>query len=45
MNAPKTEPLAKDDPHVHLLDDTWFLTIFAVLLATAFAVVCERVRH
>src|SRR5882672_9352738 len=35
MNAPKTEPPSRDDPHVHLLDDTWFLTIFAVLLATA----------
>ncbi|HEX4673824.1 MAG TPA: hypothetical protein VH209_00770 [Steroidobacteraceae bacterium] len=35
MNAPKTGPLARDDPQVHLLDDTWFVTIFAVLLATA----------
>ena len=35
MNTPKTEPLAADAPRVHLLDDTWFLTIFAVLLATA----------
>lgn len=25
----------RDDPHVQLLDDTWLLTIFAVLLATA----------
>lgn len=23
------------DPRVHLLDDTWLLTIFAILLATA----------
>jgi hypothetical protein len=35
MNTPKTQPQAGDDQHVHLLDDTWFLTIFAVLLATA----------
>ena len=35
MSTPKTQRLAGDDPHVHLLDDTWFLTIFAVLLATA----------
>lgn len=25
----------RDDPHIQLLDDTWLLTIFAVLLATA----------
>ena len=35
MSTPKTEPLAGDAPRVHLLDDTWFVTIFAVLLATA----------
>jgi hypothetical protein len=35
MNTPKTQRLAQDDPQVHLLDDTWFLTIFAVLFATA----------
>jgi hypothetical protein len=26
---------AGDDPRIHLLDDTWFVTIFAALLATA----------
>ena len=35
MKTPQTQPQAGDDAHVHLLDDTWFLTIFAVLLATA----------
>jgi PAS domain-containing protein len=28
-------PLSWHDPRVHLLDDTWLLTIFAVLFATA----------
>jgi PAS domain-containing protein len=28
-------PLSWSDPGIHLLDDTWLLTIFAVLLATA----------
>lgn len=35
MNTRTTQLLAGDDTHVHLLVDTWFLTIFAVLLATA----------
>jgi PAS domain-containing protein len=28
-------PVSWSDPRVHLLDDTWLLTIFAILLATA----------
>jgi PAS domain-containing protein len=38
MNANATQvlsPLNWSDPGIHLLDDTWLLTIFAVLLATA----------
>jgi hypothetical protein len=35
MSTQATTPQVADDPHVHLLGDTWFLTIFAVLLATA----------
>lgn len=35
MNMQPTLPQARDEPHAHLLGDTWFLTIFAVLLATA----------
>jgi hypothetical protein len=35
MSTPKTQPPAAEDSQVHLLDDTWFLTIFAVLFATA----------
>jgi PAS domain-containing protein/uncharacterized membrane protein YhhN len=33
--AQLTTPVAWTDPRVHLLDDSWLLTIFAVLLATA----------
>ena len=38
MSIDDREPLAArawSDPGIHLLDDTWLLTIFAVLLATA----------
>jgi PAS domain-containing protein len=38
MNSDATQviaPLNWSDPGIHLLDDTWLLTIFAVLLATA----------
>src|SRR5262245_10999365 len=38
MSADDTQALSLrswSDPGIHLLDDTWLLTIFAVLLATA----------
>src|SRR5688572_29658635 len=38
MSADATQALPAhgwSDPGIHLLDDTWLLTIFAVLLATA----------
>ena len=38
MGAEATQllpPLTLSDPRIHLLDDSWLLTIFAILLATA----------
>src|SRR5688572_14970193 len=38
MNDDATQVLAPpswSDPRIHLLDDSWLLTIFAILLATA----------
>jgi hypothetical protein len=35
MSTATTQVPVRDDPRIHLLDDTWFVTIFAVLLATA----------
>jgi hypothetical protein len=35
MSTPTKQLPAADDPRIQLLDDTWFVTIFAVLLATA----------
>src|SRR6516225_6508051 len=34
MSMRATHQPAADDPRIHLLVETWFLTIFAVLLAT-----------
>src|SRR5207237_1173461 len=43
MNEPDSTQLVPvlvwHDPRVHLLDDTWLLTIFAVLLAIALPVI------
>jgi hypothetical protein len=38
MNSDATQempPLVWSDPRIHLLDDSWLLTVFAILLATA----------
>src|SRR5579862_6595017 len=35
MSTPTMQLPNRDDSHNHLLDDIWFVTIFAVLLATS----------